>query len=419
MPTFTYKAVDAGGKTRTGGIEAEDRRSAARKLAGQGFRVVALHAGNRLPDVIAGAQKFSDSGEMPAKLKQKRFFGTHRSGWDFIDSFYQLHESGLAPGDAVKLLSQRVNDPALRFLCQSLWRDIGEGATIAGAMSRFPAVFDNSTIYLIEAGENTGNLLPVLKKLLADFQVREDLRAKIISGISYPIFLCFIAVAILALFVFFLVPKMEQMMANLSGEFPWTVKALVAFADVLVKGGPFIALAIFVGSFALSRWRKTESGREKTDSVLLKIPLLGKVIAHTEIISMTNLLSTLLGSGINTTEALRLSERPVDNRVLRGRLSASRQMINDGAAFASAFKRHAVLDLSDLDILSVGENTGSLADTFQMISKRHVTGLDKTMKRLLNVLVTIVFGSTVSLIFVCMVSIFLTILSVSQNILKH
>ncbi|MDR1498291.1 MAG: type II secretion system F family protein [Puniceicoccales bacterium] len=426
MPAFTYTALDSSGKPCNGTLNATDRRTAARLLAAQNLRPLSLASNGTAPekrsernDAATATPPASPDTPAPRKLSRKRLFGVHTTANDFVDSFYQLHTSGLPMGDAVKLLSLRVSDPALRYLCQSLWRDISEGATLAGAMSRFPKVFDNATLHLIEAGESTGNLAPVLKKTLESYALREALRSKILSSIGYPTALCLMTIGVLAFFVFGLIPRLEKIMTSLGGKFPWTVKALMAFSDFLVKGGPFILVFIILALFAFSRWRRTESGRLISDRLFLRIPFAGPVFLHTETVRITDLLSTLLGSGINATDALRLCERPVENRLLRERLSAGRQMINDGAAFASAFKYHSILPPSDIDILAVGENTGSLADTFHTIALRHINALDKAIRRLSRIIIIAVFSGTTSLIFICVVSVILTILSVGQNITRH
>ncbi|MDR2430466.1 MAG: type II secretion system F family protein [Puniceicoccales bacterium] len=438
MSSFSYIALDSANRSCSGTLDAEDRRSAARKLAGQGLRILSLQAATGTGTGIArhtghpvestpsesngGAATPPPSlleGKVPGKLTQGRLFGPHRTGWDFVDSFYQLHANGLPMGDSVKLLGQRVSEPALRYLCQSLWRDMSEGATLAGAMSRHPVVFDSATLHLVEAGENTGNLVPVLRKVLDSYELRESLRGKVLSSIGYPLSVCAMALGVLGIFVFFLVPRMESIMRNLKGDFPWMVKALMGFADFLIKGGPFIAMALAALAWGFMRWRRGESGRMTSDRWLLRLPVAGAVFLHTETVRMTDLLATLLGSGINATDALRLCERPVANRILRQRLGAGRQMINDGAAFASAFKRHAILPASDVDILAVGENTGSLADTFQSLAFRHVAALDKAIKRLIRVVTGIVFSGTVALVFLCLISIVMTVLSVSKGVLKH
>lgn len=436
MPSFSYIALDAANRSRSGTLDAEDRRSAARQLAGRGLRLLSLQAATStntaqhrehvLENVTADTTGSAASsplsvleGAAPKRLSQRRLFGPHRTGWDFVDSFYQLHANGLPMGDSVKLLGQRVNDPALRYLCQSLWRDMSEGATLAGAMSRHPVVFDSATLHLVEAGENTGNLVPVLRKVLDSYELREALRGKIFSSIGYPLGVCAMALGVLSIFVFFLVPRMESIMRNLKGDFPWTVKALMGFSDFLVKGGPFIAVVLAALAWGFVRWRRGEAGRMISDRWLLRLPVAGAVFLHTETVRMTDLLATLLSSGINASDALRLCERPVENRVLRQRLGAGRQMINDGAAFASAFKRHAILPASDVDILAVGENTGSLADTFQSLARRHITALDKSVKRMIRVVTGIVFSGTVALVFLCLISIIMTVLSVSKGVMKH
>jgi type II secretory pathway component PulF len=296
---------------------------------------------------------------------------------------------------------------------------MSEGSTLAGAMTRFPVVFDSATLHLVEAGENTGNLVSVVKKVLQSYELRETLRGKILSSIGYPASVCAVAVGVLCLFVFVLIPRIQTIMLSLNGKFPPIVKILIGFSDFLVKGGPFIFAALLLAVFLFKRWRKTPGGRYTSDRWFLKLPLVGKVLYYAETTRMTELLATLMSSGINATDALRLCERPIANSVLQKQLNDGRQMINDGAAFASAFKRHAILPRQDLDILAVGENTGSLSDTFQNIARRHIVALDAAISRLTRVITVVVMTGTVSLVFICVISVIFPILSVSQNLTRH
>jgi type IV pilus assembly protein PilC len=425
MQQFNYTALDSAERPRNGSLAADDRRAAARKLANQGLRVLTLTAGestaglDHSSDADAAPELPDADAPMPAKLNRSRLFAPHSTARDFMDNFYQLHSNGLPMGDAVKLLAQRVSDPALRYLCQSLWRDMSEGATLAGAMGRFPVVFDSAALHLIEAGENTGNLVSVVKKVLLSYEMREALRSKILSSIGYPATVCGMAIGVLCLFVFVLIPRIQTIMLSLNGKFPPVVKILIGFSDVLLKGGPFIFGGGLLLFFLLKRWRKTTSGRFTSDRWFLKLPLIGKVLYYSETVRMTELLATLMSSGINATDALRLAERPISNTVLQKQLNDGRQMINDGAAFASAFKRHALLPQQDLDILAVGENTGSLSDTFQNIARRHLIALDAAISRLTRTITVVVMTGTVSLVFTCVISIIFPILSVSQSISRH
>jgi type II secretory pathway component PulF len=427
MQQFTYTALDSSGRPRNGTLNADDRRTAARKLAAQGLRLLTLSnaENSAAPGQSPDADSASDlppldaNSPPPRRLSQHRFFGPHNTARDFVDNFHQLHSNGLPMGDAVKLLAQRVNDPALRYLCQSLWRNMSEGATLAGAMSRFPAVFDPATLHLIEAGESTGNLVAVVKKVLQSYEMRETLRGKILSSIGYPACVCSMAIGVLCIFVFILIPRIQEIMTSLNGKFPVIVQILIGFSDFLVKGGPFIFGFLLLALLLFLRWRKTPSGRYTSDNWFLKLPLIGKVLYYSETTRMTELLATLMSSGINATDALRLSERPISNTVLQKRLGEGRQMINDGAAFASAFKRHALLPRQDLDILTVGENTGSLADTFQNIARRHITALDASINRLIRVITIVVLAGTVSLVFTSVLSVISPIISVSQSIKRR
>jgi general secretion pathway protein F len=247
----------------------------------------------------------------------------------------ELHGSGLPVGDSIRILSQRLSDKEQGAIAQTLWRDLSEGSTLAGAMSRQPRCFPSSISYVIEAGEATGNLAPVLRKVIDYLEEKQGIRKKMIASMAYPAFICTIATAVVILFMTVLLPQIQGMLDRLGGEMTWS----------------------------------TESGLSRTDSWLLKLPLLGKIFYFSDLFQVGNLISTLLESGINTTETLRLTERTVKNTALRERFNIARGQVNEGLSIAQAFQRNQFMPDLAVDILTVGENTGNLAHSMNEITK--------------------------------------------------
>jgi type II secretory pathway component PulF len=155
-------------------------------------------------------------------------------------------------------------------------------------------------------------------------------------------------------------------------------------SDFLIKFGPILAIALGLGAIGLGQWRKTTAGRQRSDKWFLKIPLLGKIFYYSDLFQSGNLISTLIESGINTTEVLRLTERTIKNTDLRERFHTARGQVNEGLSIAQAFKRNNFLPDLAVDILTVGENTGNLGHSMSEVTKGFRNELTKRLGLLTN-----------------------------------
>jgi len=416
MPRFTYEALDAGGRAAKGDFDAADRKAAAKRLAARGLRVTRLAESGKstAASVVAG-----DTAEDHPLLHKPRPMGVHPAAIAFMRGFGELHEGGMPVGDAVKLMAARVTEPSLRALCKGLWRDLSEGMNLSAALSKRGVVFDESTVRLIEAGEATGNLVPVVGRIRDSYAKREDLRSRVIAALAYPLFLSLFALAVLGLFVFVIMPIMEKMMIQLGGKFPWHVKALMGGASLLVKGSPLIVALLVFAFFRLKKARANDTAKRRQDAFTLRTPLVGKAVVHAEASRLAELLSTLLSSGVNAAQALKLAERPLANSELKARFTDARRRVHDGTAISVALKDTGLFESEDLDLAAVGESSGALPRSFASMAERRRRALDAAISRIVKIISGTVLGLVVGLVFFCLVSIITTILSVSQNIKTH
>lgn len=377
MAVFNYKAREKGGTIVSGTIEAAERRIAMQRLQAQGLSPVTLKEG---ADGTASA--FAKLGERAKALRSKRSAkginensqkqgGAKREniGLLVLKRLMELHGSGLPVGDSIRILSQRLSDKEQAAIVQTLWRDLSEGSTFAGAMSRQARYFPSSISYVIEAGEATGNLAPILRKVIDYLEEKEAIRKKMIASMVYPAFICTVAIAVVILFMTVLLPQIQNMLDRLGGEMTWSARILIDGSSFIGQIGPLFLLGLVIGIIGFRQWRCTESGLGRSDSWLLKVPLLGKIFYYGELFQVSNLISTLLESGINTSETLRLTERTVKNTKLRERFKAARGQVNEGLSIAQAFQRNQFMPDLAVDILTVGENTGNLAHSMNEITK--------------------------------------------------
>lgn len=180
--------------------------------------------------------------------------------------------------------------------------------------------------------EPSGTLKNLYDKPSVIFQEeRQTLRKNIISALAYPVFLCTLAMGVVLLFLFFMLPRIKLMMDNLGAGENTPIKMMNAIGDFITIYTPFLALILAGLALALFFYRKTQIGKIKSDSIFLKIPLLGKIIFDSDVCRFSNLSSTLFDSGVNTTETFRLAEKSIKNSDMRNRFQQFRVSVNDGA----------------------------------------------------------------------------------------
>jgi len=400
MPSFHYKALDPSGKSITGTLEAADRKQVLRKLHTMSVRPLSINE-------LKGNKKLRSSGESsvassdgaPQKAQDDSttisrrwslpsFKSKENVGLSFLKRLLDLHSSGMPLGDSVRLLNQRLSDPKLKFLAQSLWRELSEGRTLADSMRTLPQYFNNSITYVIEAGEATGRLVPILQRIVAHLEEKQDIKSSLLRGISYPFFLVGAALCVAAYLVFSLLPKVRGILQSLGGEINWAMTVLMSGSNFIFTFGPFLALAAVVLIVGFFQWRKTAGGRLTSDQWILRIPLFGKIFYYSELFQLTSLIGTLVGSDINMTESLRLSERTIQNRSIRASFRTARTQINEGLSLSQAFKRNHIMPPLSLDILAVGENTGNIANGLGEISQSFRRELDARLRLMTTTITT-------------------------------
>ena len=301
-------------------------------------------------------------------------------GLAFLKRLLDLHTSGMPLGDSVRLLNQRITDPQLKGLAQALWRELSEGRPLAEALRTQPKVFSESITYVIEAGEATGRLVPILERIVAHLEEKREIQRNLIRGISYPLFLVGAALSVAAFLVFYLLPRVRRILTSLGGEMNWAMWVLIEGSNFILNFGPFLLLGLGILVGATYQWRRTPKGRMLFDGALLRIPLLGRIFLHSELFQMTSLVGTLVGSDINMTETLRLTERTIQNRSLRARFRIARTQVNEGLSLSQAFRRNGIMPALSLDILSVGENTGNIGHSLNEISLQFRRDLDNRLR---------------------------------------
>lgn len=381
MPRFNYTARTATGQIVVDTVEAPNRQHAARLLVSRGLQPVKLGES----DISCSRPRES----APTRLPRRRDFHPELQ-LPFLEALADLVGGGLPSGEAVRLLAQRLRDPRLQALSRQLWEDLSEGRPLSIAMQAHPRVFPEHTVNLVAAAEATGNLHELLMRLIRHYRSRQELRRTLGAALAYPLFICAVAFGVILFFVLFLLPRLQMLLNSLGGQLPWSTRLLVSVSDLTLTYGPFAAAGGVLTALAIWRWRKTPAGRFHSDSLLLRIPLAGRLATGSAIHDFSSTLAVLLENGITLAEALRMAERTIDNRALQKPFQAATDRILEGESLSQAIGRTGILPALDLDRLAVGESTGKLGPCLRGIASTYLQQLERSLHTLTRLLSTAV-----------------------------
>ncbi len=378
MPIFHYTARDAAGAESRGKLEAGSRRQALAQLRAHQLVPSRLDEGGAV-DSAPGGGAFS----LGRSLGRGKRHGREHA-LPFLRALMGLVTGGIQVADGVKLLSRRLSDPTLRSLAAALWDQLSQGRSLSQAMTAVGPVFDEPTINLVQAGEATGRLGGVLERLVGDMEERAELRSKLVGALAYPAVILVMAVVVILIFLFFLLPRIETLLASLQGNLPLVTRLLIGFANFLVGYGWFCALVAGVGVSIFWAWRRKPEGRLATDRWLLKVSGLGPFLVASDIVRLTQSLSLLLENGITTLPALTMTERTIQNRVFRAAFAEARGKIAEGAGISAALGGTGFFPPLVIDVISVGESTGDIVPSLKEVSRDYRRRMSKQVGVLVN-----------------------------------
>ena len=417
MAVFKYLAIDAKGKTLSGSVDASSEREARKKIRSQKLTLIKFTSGGGKGKKESKSGKFKDKSlSLKTRSIRKGSSKGEKIGLEFLKRLNELHGSGMPVADSVKLLNSRLSDPYQKEIAGTLWRELTEGRTLSKAMRFLPQYFSESSTFVIEAGEATGNLSPILAKIISHLEEKREIRSKVVGSMTYPVFVGFVAIGVVIFFLFFLLPQIQEMLDSLGGELNLMAKILINGSNLLVTLGPFILIGLLVGLGSILQWNKTEKGGMALDKNLLKLPLFGRILYLSELFQLSSLLSTLIWSGIGLTENLRLCEKTIKNRFLRNHFRSARALVNEGKSLPESLRKFKFMPLMQLDVIEVGEKTGNLGNSMEDASRTFRNELTKKIQIMTTLVSGGALGFAFSLVALVAISIVTSIFQVSKSI---
>ena len=391
MAQFNYKARRRTGELVQGVLEVTDRPAALLQIERLGLFPVAVEAAKAsvAPGRPVGERRsFQDS--LPPALRV--YFSRQRKPKlqelaTFTTQLANLIKSGMPLTVALNSMTHLETRGIPAEVSRQLRQEVMEGRGLSDAMAKQPAIFSDLYINMVRAGESSGALVDVLRRMANHFQQFAEVQSRFSSAMIYPAMVCCVGAAIVAFFMFFMLPRFMSMFTGFNMTLPLPTRILMKFSATVTNPWFWVVLIpVVLGIVVLFfRFRATEHGKRKMDEWKLRAPIFGKVVRINLFGQFARTLSTLLQNGVPVLTALKITEQIIPNIVLKEAIAKTRQAVTDGKTLAQPLAHGKLFPQLMVDLVRIGEETGdvpgalgSLADTYEselQIGLRTMTNL--------------------------------------------
>ncbi len=378
MPLMQYKAMDERGRIATGRMEAANAADLELRLERMGL------------DLVNFAEaKIRASASSGARVPRRELIG-------FCFQLEQLLSSGVPVIDGLVDLRDSVEDRNLREVIAGMIESIEGGKTLSGAMEEFPQIFDGVFVNLVRAGEFSGQIGAVLRKITETLKWQDEQAAQAKKLMMYPTFVGLVVVLVLAFLMTYLVPQLVSFIKNMGQELPWHTQMLIAISNVFVNYWWAIVISPVVIGMALMLLYKSSPGFQYAfDDFKLRVWVLGPILKKIILARFANYFALMYASGITVLDCVRISESLVGNKAVEEATRRAGRQIADGASISAGFESTGLFPPLVLRMLRVGENTGALDTALLNISYFYNRDVDESMQRLqamIGPVMTVVLG---------------------------
>jgi len=391
MKRFIYKAKTRDGLDKKGRVEARDIVSAVGVLREKGWVVVTIQP-------LGETSGISSVMKMFEKVKINDVV-------TFTRQLSTMIASGLPLTEALSVLEMQTS-PAMARVIGEVLQDIQGGTSIAEALQKHDKVFSKVYISLVKAGEAAGVLESVLKRLATNMEKEKEFRAKTKGALIYPALVTGGMFLVAIVMMVFVIPKLTSMYDDFGAELPLPTRILMGVSGMFTSYW-YIMLALAVGGVVGFRsWVKTELGRFAWDSLMLKMPVFGKLKTNTLLAETARTLGLLVGAGISILEALEIVAEAMTNVVYSQAIATTSEEVKKGIPFSIALTREGVFPPLLPNMVAVGEETGKMDSVLLKVSKYFEDEAEQTIKNLttaLEPLIMIVLGLGVGFLVVAII----------------
>ncbi len=377
MPQFSYRARNREGGVVEGTLNCPDRAVAIREIEQLRYIPIRIQAIGPDPQVVNGSA--AAAAEAAAAPSQKLKI-PHTQLLIFTEQLAHLLQAGMTLDEGLSVLQKRLKHPKVQQMTGALHRALVDGRSFSQALRDFPRIFPAIYVNLIAAGEASGALSEILKRLVEHLMQAKNLRDRVQQALIYPAFLAIAGAALMTIFITFMVPQLTNFMSQNGGTLPLPTRMLVSFHHALTTYWWVAVALVVVVVIGIRAFVRTEDGQVTFDRLRLSAPGYGRIIKHRYYAQFSRTLGTLMENGVPLLKALDLVTEIAGNKYIERQLAEVRRAVIDGVNLSVALESQHLFPELFTDMMAVGEQTGQFAQTMQTIADVYERELDKTVQ---------------------------------------
>jgi len=404
MKKFNYSAKNEKGELVSGEIDTVNQSSAARILIAKKLYPI------EIKDIREGELSFE---------KVPFFKGVSRKRKSVaIRQLATLINAGLPITQSLETMAKESGDTKLKDIFTDVLHEVEGGASLAQASSKHTEVFSNLDISLVTAGEKSGTLDKVLKRMATQLEKETQLISKVRGAMIYPAIILIVVVGVVLLMLIYVLPKLTVLYQDFKGQLPLATRVMIMISDFLKNFWWALILAFISFAFGLKYFIKTDSGRRFWDLAKLKIPGVKILLMKIYLARYTRTLGTLVGSGVSVLDSLKITADSVGNVIYKEDVLKASNEIRAGGSLSHSLSSSKLFPSVVSQMIRVGEQTGEIDNMLDSLANYYEEEVDtaiKSLSTLIEPLIIVFMGLAVGGI---LIAIMTPIYNISQVIFK-
>jgi general secretion pathway protein F len=381
MANFNYKARNDGGEMVSGVLEAADRSAALSQISAMGLFAVSVES----PSGEGGPAGSLRDGKQRKLFQRGPAKPSLQDLANFTRQLANLLNAGMPLTGALNSMTNLESKGIPPEVSRGLFNEVREGKTLSNAMALYPHSFPDMYLNMVKAGETSGSMVEVLKRLADHYERFAEVRSKVTTALVYPLFVMGLGMVLIFVFMSYILPKFMAIFEGMGVVLPTSTLILKGTSDIFATYWWAILIFGVVFSVLIKRYFTTPNGKRRLHGWLLTAPLVSRIARPTYFGQFARTLGALMQNGVPVLTALKITENVVQNVILQGAIAMTREGVTDGKTIAEPLGRSGVFPKLMVDLVHIGEQTGdvpaaldNLADTYDNelnISLRVVTTL--------------------------------------------
>jgi len=404
MPYFAYKGRNGRGEPVQGVLEGADSGTVADQLFGSGVTPL---------EISVTHKRVSGSG----LGWRERLFEKKVTSMDvqlFSRQIHTLLKSGVPIMRGLAGLQESAISKSFGRVIKDLRESLDAGRELSAAMMRHPQCFSPFYLSMVKVGEMTGRLEDVFLRLFDHLEFDRDMRERVKTALRYPSFVVIAMIIAMVVVNIFVIPQFASVFKSFGAELPLMTRILLATSSFTVKWWPAIAGAAVLAWFGFRAWTRTAKGRLDWDRYKLRLPIAGKIIHKGTMARFARSFALSMRSGVPIVHALTVVSQTADNAYLSSRIEGMRDGVERGDSILRTSTAANVFTPIVLQMIAVGEETGSIDDLMDEIGQMYEREVDYELKTLSSQIEPILITFLGAMVLVLALGIFLPIWDLGQ-----